>query len=149
MSDEEEEQEYTDIDPEIRAEILKPSSTRSKIVVTLKVPKDETTGKIRRVWTDNDKVEYVLDPYDKIRMRLLKEKEELYKAYEKTIHELETRKELQPFRRDVPILLKWPLILFEAIFLIVLAYAFFLIIQLALFNLVILGILVVFMKKLF
>ena len=38
---------------------------------------------------------------------------------------------------------------FEIIFLVIFAYLFFLIIQLALFNLVIIGIIVVFLKKLF
>jgi hypothetical protein len=49
----------------------------------------------------------------------------------------------------MPILIEGPIILIELAFLLIILYIFFLIIQLALFNLVILGILIVFAKKIF
>ena len=75
-----------DIDPDIRDDILKPASTRAKIVVNLREMKD-ANGK-KRPFKHNDPIKYELDPYDKVRMRLLKEDEALYKAYQKTIDEI-------------------------------------------------------------
>lgn len=135
-----------DYDPDIRDDILKPASTRSKIVVNLKEPKDKTTGK-KRAFEKGDKIEYELDPYDKVRMRLLKENEQLYKQYQETILKLESTPQYQPKKRSVPCYLKWPIIFVEFILILVLIYAFFLVIQLALFNLVILGIIFVVMRK--
>ena len=62
---------------------------------------------------------------------------------------LENNVKYQPRKRKMPCYLEFPLILFECVFLLVIFYFFFLIIQLALFNLVILGILLVFIKKIF
>jgi len=71
-----------DYDPDIRDDILKPASTRSKIVVNLK--ENKINGK-KAEFKSTDPIEYELDPYDKVRMRLLKKDEKLYKAYEETI----------------------------------------------------------------
>lgn len=49
----------------------------------------------------------------------------------------------------MPFWLEGPIMLTELVFLLIILYIFFLIIQLALFNLVILGILIVFAKKIF
>ena len=84
-----------DIDPDIRDDILKPASTRSKIVVNLREMKDETTGK-KRPFKSSDPIIYDLDPYDKVRMRLLKEDEALYKAYLQTKKDIETNLKFQP-----------------------------------------------------
>ena len=62
---------------DIRDDILKPASTRSKIVVTLKIPDEVKKGD--RDWRHDDEIDYELDPYDKVRMRLLRSNEELYK----------------------------------------------------------------------
>ena len=59
-----------DYDPDIRDDILKPASTRSKIVVNLKEPKNAQG--MKREFKADDKIVYELDPYDKVRMRLLK-----------------------------------------------------------------------------
>jgi len=40
---------------------------------------------MKREFKADDKIVYELDPYDKVRMRLLKKDEKLYKAYEETI----------------------------------------------------------------
>ena len=69
---------------DIRDDILKPASTRSKIVVTLRIP-DEVRKKDGRDWNQTDEIIYDLDPYDKVRMRLLKQDEQLYEAFKKTI----------------------------------------------------------------
>ena len=79
-------EEDDDIGPDIRDDILKPASTRSKIVVNLVQPKDEH-GK-KRDFAPGDKIQYELDPYDKVRMRLLKPNEDLYKSYLKTIEQI-------------------------------------------------------------
>lgn len=65
-------------DPNIKDDILKPASTRSKIVVNLKYSKEK--GK--------ESYKYELDPYDEVRMRLLYENEKLYNAYKSTIDKL-------------------------------------------------------------
>jgi hypothetical protein len=59
---------------------LKPASTRSKIVVNLKEPINPNTNR-KRAFKDSDNIEYILDPYDKVRMRLLEANEKLYKKY--------------------------------------------------------------------
>ena len=68
-----------DLDAEMREDILKPASTRSKIVVSLKEPKD---GSGKKQFRADQEIEYELDPYDKVRMRLLVEGEKFYKAYQ-------------------------------------------------------------------
>lgn len=72
-----------DYEHDIQDDILKPASTRSKIVVNLKEYKDEK-GK-KRPFNKDDEIIYEMDPYDKVRMRLLRDNEELYKAYLKTV----------------------------------------------------------------
>ena len=143
--DNEDDEDLDDYEHDIQDDILKPASTRSKIVVNLREYKDKN-GK-RRPFTKDDAIEYQMDPYDKVRMRLLRDNEELYKAYLKTIDRLCTDHSLQPKKIEVPCYFKWPIILFETVFLLALVYIFFLVIQLALFNLVILGIIFVFMQK--
>lgn len=90
-----------------------------------------------------------MDPYDKVRMQLIYADKKLYKEYTKTINELEANPKLQPRKRQMPFWYQLPAILIEIAFLAVVYYAFFLIIQLALFNLVIIGIILVLGKKLY
>ena len=127
-----------ELDENIRDNILKPASTRSKIVVNLREPKGPD-GK-KRAWRSDDPVEYDLDPYDKVRMRLLKEDEMLYNAYLKTIDTLQNTRKYQPKKVKMNIicwLITW---FFMIVFLLAIVYASLLIIQLSLFNLVIVGI---------
>lgn len=145
--DNEDDEDLDDYEHDIQDDILKPASTRSKIVVNLKEYKDKN-GK-RRPFTKDDEIIYEMDPYDKVRMRLLRDDEELYKAYLKTTDQLSSDPRLQPKKIEVPCYFKWPIVLLECIFILVLLYVFFLIIQLALFNLVILGIIFVFMQKIY
>jgi hypothetical protein len=49
-----------------REDILKPASTRSRIVVELINPKEE--GDKPRDFTASDPINYYIDPYDKVRM---------------------------------------------------------------------------------
>ena len=86
MEDDDADEDY---DPDIRDDILKPASTRSKIVVNLKEPKNTINGK-KRAFKADDLIEYELDPYDKVRMRLLKKDELLFKKYEETILSIKT-----------------------------------------------------------
>ena len=67
------------MDNELRDDILKPASTRSKIVVNLIEPRDDN-GQIR-AFRSTDEVNYELDAYDKVRMRLLRSNEAFYTAY--------------------------------------------------------------------
>lgn len=145
--DNEDDEDLDDYEHDIQDDILKPASTRSKIVVNLREYKDKN-GK-RRPFTKDDEIVYEMDPYDKVRMRLLRDDEELYKKYLKTIEQLSSNPNLQPKKIEVPCCYKWPIIFFEGFVLLVLVYVFFLIIQLALFNLVILGIIFVFMQKIY
>ena len=82
-NDSEDDEDQDEMMQDIRDDILKPASTRSKIVVTLKIPDEVKKG--NREWRYDDPIEYELDPYDKVRMRLLRKDEELFKAYENTI----------------------------------------------------------------
>ena len=63
---------------------MKPASTRSKIVVNLKEPINANTNR-KRAFKDSDEIVYTLDPYDKVRMRLLEADEKLYKKYKEMI----------------------------------------------------------------
>jgi hypothetical protein len=132
--------EDEDYDPDIKDEFLRPASTRSKIVVNLKEPQFKRKKQFGR----NDPIKYELDAYDKVRMQLFLADEKLYKQYEETIKELEEKPSLQPRKKQMPIYMDLPLLMAESIILILFFYIFFLIVQLALFNLVIIGILVVF-----
>ena len=69
-----------DYDPEMKDDILRPASTRSKIVVNLK----ELDQK-KKKFGKNDEIKYELDPYDKVRMQLIYPDQKLYKAYMATI----------------------------------------------------------------
>lgn len=76
-----------DYDPDIRDDILRPASTRSKIVVNLK---ETDVQKKKKQFGRKDPIIYELDPYDKVRMKLIFPQQKLYKAYEDTKHKLET-----------------------------------------------------------
>lgn len=142
MSDEEEDDfKNEDYDPNIKDDILKPASTRSKIVVNLVDKKDENGRDLP--------IRYELDPYDEVRMKLIHPDRRLYIQYEQTIKRLCEDVKLQPKRRKMPFYFTLPAWGAEIVFMLIFVYIFFLIIQLALFNLVIIGIIVVFLKKLF
>lgn len=79
-------------------------------------------------------------------MQLLLAEQKLYLQYEETIKQLEEKPSLQPRKKQMPIYMDMPLLLAEILILAALLYLFFLIVQLALFNLVIIGILIVFFK---
>ncbi len=120
---------------------MKPASTRSKIVVNLKEPINANTNR-KRAFKDSDEIVYTLDPYDKVRMRLLEADEKLYKKYKEMIKLILENKKYQPKKRKVPICFKMIALLIELFIMLILIYFFFLIVQLSLFNLVILGILI-------
>ena len=80
-------------------------------------------------------------------MQLYKSGEKLYKCYLETIKELQTKPALQPRKRKMPFYMLVPARLIQFIVLFFFIYCFFLIIQLALFNLVIVGIILVFISK--
>ena len=145
--EDEEDQDDEDHDAGIKEDILRPASTRSKIVVNLKEPPSVDGKRKKRQFSDKDKVEYELDKYDKVRMQLYKPGEKLYKCYLDTINELESKPHLQPRKRKCPCYFIVPLRSLQAIILFFFIYLFFLIIQLALFNLVIVGIIIVFISK--
>ena len=64
-------------DADIKDDVLRPASTRSKIVVNL---------------STEDGYKYHIDAYDKVRMKLILPNEKLYKAYEHTISKIESNK---------------------------------------------------------
>ena len=138
--------EDEDYDPDIKDDILRPASTRSKIVVNLIEPKKDGQ---KREFTKDDPIEYELDPYDKVRMKLIFEEQKLYKRYQETIRQIEEKLDYQPKKKQFPFYWKCPVVLVEAVILLLLVYIFFLIIQLALFNLVIIGIIIVVFKNIY
>lgn len=68
----------------MKDDVLRPASTRSKIVINL----DTTDG-----------YKYKIDPYDKVRMKLLRPNKELYLAYEATIEQLQENSKFQPKKK--------------------------------------------------
>jgi hypothetical protein len=68
--DSEEENSYNSDENEdmgnFREDILKPASTRSRIVVELENPKGD--GEKQRDFTASDPINYKIDPYDEVRM---------------------------------------------------------------------------------
>lgn len=88
--------EGSDGDNDLQNDIMRPVSTRSKIVVNLRKPEK---GKN---YAPDEKIVYEIDSYDKVRMQLLKENQQLYKAFEETKRELESKLSLQPRKRRMP-----------------------------------------------
>jgi len=88
-----------DFDSGIKDDILRPASTRSKIVVNLREPAGTEGNKKKKQFSQNDKVIYDLDKYDKVRMQLIYPKQELYEKYKLTINELQSKQSLQPRKR--------------------------------------------------
>ena len=75
-----------DYDSSLKDDILRPASTRSKIVVNLKEPSsDQNGGGRRKTFGKDDEYVYELDPYDKVRMKLIFDGQKLFNAYEETI----------------------------------------------------------------
>jgi hypothetical protein len=107
-----------------REDILKPASTRSRIVVELENPKGE--GDKPRDFIASDPIIYKIDPYDEVRMQLFHEKKKLYYAYKDTVNYLKEHSHIHPKKRRLPCYFKYPLVLFLSIILIVIFYAFFL-----------------------
>ena len=66
-----------EFDADIKDDVLRPASTRSKIVVNLNT---------------EDGYKYNIDAYDKVRMKLILPNEKLFKAYEHTIKQIENNK---------------------------------------------------------
>lgn len=123
-NDDDEDMENEDYDSGIKDDILRPASTRSKIVVNLKEP----DAKKKRQLGKSDEIKYILDPYDKVRMQLIYEDEKLYKAYMVTINELENKLQYQPRKRQMPCYYLAPAVFIEYLILFLFIYFFFLII---------------------
>ena len=146
--EEEEDLEDEDYESNYKDDILRPASTRSKIVVNLIEPNKGKEFSMKRMpFGPKDKVKYELDKYDKVRMQLLLPDQALYKAYKKTIDKMEEEINLQPRKRKMPCWYLFPAETLVWVLMIIVIYIFFLVIQLALFNLVIVGIIVVFTTK--
>jgi len=145
--EDEEDLEDEDYESNYKDDILRPASTRSKIVVNLIEPNKKNDSSKRQPFGPNDQVKYELDKYDKVRMQLLLPDQALYKAYKKTIDKLEEEINLQPRKRKMPCWYLAPAELIVWLLMIIVIYIFFLVIQLALFNLVIVGIIIVFTTK--
>ena len=114
-------------------------------MVDLVAPKaDENSNKEKY-----DKIEYKIDEYDKVRMRLFREKEELWKKYEITKNYLEENSHIHPKKRTMPCCRKGCLIILFTVLFLATIYLFLFLVQLALFNLVIVSIFVVGLHKIF
>lgn len=111
----------------IKDDILRPASTRSKIVVNLREPVN-ANGKKKGKFSEDDEIIYDLDKYDKVRMQLLMGGQKLYKAYCETIEEIKANRDLQPRKRKMPIYMWLPLYTFIIVFLVFFFYLFFLIV---------------------
>lgn len=93
-------------------------------MVNLIEPHDRKNKQFRR----DDKVQYELDPYDKVRMKLIFEGQKLFKAYQETISQLENNTKYQPRKRQMPFLKNMIGLLLEAIFMLFFIYLFLLLI---------------------
>ena len=70
-SDHEDDEDIDDEDYEnqIKEDILRPASTRSKVVINLKEPENNRKGKKKiKQLPKSHKVEYIIDPYDEVRL---------------------------------------------------------------------------------
>ena len=112
------------MDNELRDDILKPASTRSKIVVNLIEPRDPMNKGQIRAFYSTDEVNYELDPYDKVRMRLLRSNEEFYKAYQAMTDEIRRNPQLQPKKKRVNFCLQFFYFLVQYIVLAIVAFTF-------------------------
>lgn len=125
-SESDEDLEDEDYDSSLKDDILRPASTRSKIVVNLREENNGAGG--RKKNRQLDKIIYDLDPYDKVRMQLIFEDKKLYNAYMVTKEKLETDIKLQPRKRTCPFCLNLFMIIIEIAIIIFVLYVFFLII---------------------
>jgi hypothetical protein len=57
-----------DYEDQLKEDILRPASTRSKVVVNLKEPEHKGRGRRRKFLPKSHKIEYIIDPYDEVRM---------------------------------------------------------------------------------
>ena len=112
------------MDNELRDDILKPASTRSKIVVNLIEPRDPKNKGQIRAFNSTDEVNYELDPYDKVRMRLLRSNEDFYKAYQAMTDEIRRNPQLQPKKKRVNFCLQFFYFLVQYIVLAIVAFTF-------------------------
>jgi hypothetical protein len=145
LEDELDDEEYEN---QIKEDILRPASTRSKVVVNLKEPEGQKKGKRKiKQLGKNYFMTYIIDPYDAVRLKLMLPDLALWKAYSKTIGDIEGDINLQPRKRRMPCWLLAPIEIIKWTVMILFIYMFFLVIQLALFNLVIVGIVVVILTK--
>ena len=126
-SEEEEDPDASDSDFDGN-EIIRPLSTRSKIVVNLQVNPDGS-------------LEYVLDNYDRVRMKLIFEQEKLYAYYTRTIEQILSDERYQPKKRQIPIFRWFCYTLIQIFVLFVIFCLFIIFAQIALFNLFFLGVL--------
>ena len=122
-----------------------PASTKSKIVVKLKKDPNPAGKRIKNYRPQ--KIEYELDDYDKVRMQLIFEDQNLYKAYLGTIKDLETNIKLQPKKRTCPCFHRFLMVFVQCLLVLILTYVFFLLFQFTLFNIVILGIELILIKR--
>jgi hypothetical protein len=118
-----------------------PGSTPSKIIVSMIDYKD---GSFKA--TSNKDFKYKIDIFDKLRLRLLEDDDKMWNRFKKMMDTIEKNKKYHPWRRSVPCLLSLiiGLILFSVVM--VILYFLLLVIQLALFNLVIIGICLMFAR---
>jgi len=125
-SESEDDLEDEDYDSSLKDDILRPASTRSKIVVNLREEAKGTGG--RKNNRQLQEIKYDLDPYDKVRMQLIFEDKKLFHAYEHTRQELERNIKYQPRKRTCPCYLNLIMCFVELILMLVVIYVFFLII---------------------
>ena len=94
-SDTESEADEDELDDEeyenqIKEDILRPASTRSKVVVNLREPPGQKKGKKKvKQLPRSHVVIYDIDPYDAVRMKLLLPNQALWNAYVQTITDIE------------------------------------------------------------
>ena len=125
-SESEDDLEDEDYDSSLKDDILRPASTRSKIVVNLREEAKGTGG--RKNNRQLQEIKYDLDPYDKVRMQLIFEDKKLYTAYCATKDALETNIKYQPRKRTCPCYLNLIMIILECFIMLLVIYLFFLII---------------------
>ena len=133
-SDTESEADEDELDDEeyenqIKEDILRPASTRSKVVVNLREPPGQKKGKKKvKQLPRSHVVIYDIDPYDAVRMKLLLPNQALWNAYVQTITDIEKDITLQPRKRRMPCWLLAPIEILKWAIMIMFIYLFFLVI---------------------
>ena len=149
-------QDEIDFENNAQEDILRPSSTRSIIVVNLVYGEIQGNKFIEKKKTKNIKkknihrdydIQYNMDKYDMVRMKLALPESKLYRLFEQMKHDIQNNRRLQPRKMQIHRCRQLGLFIPQILVILGTFYLMVLIMQAVLFNLVLLGIMFVYFMK--